>query len=129
MGVGGAVNGLGPAFIESRMGCPYNGEGSAHYPKTMADTAETKPRKDGSHEPARKRDEDPIGKVYDSRLAGRLLRYVRPYWLQAVISSVSVTLKSVCDVTGPIMVMMTIDRYIAPNLKSQDASERGGPLA
>jgi ATP-binding cassette subfamily B protein len=42
--------------------------------------------------------------------------------VQATIASLSVSLKSVCDVTGPIMVMMAIDRYLSPNLKSEDAS-------
>ena len=58
-------------------------------------------RKPEATQPARKPDEDPVGKVYDSRLAGRLARYVRPYWLQAAIASFAVTLKSVCDVVGP----------------------------
>src|SRR5665213_2775759 len=88
----------------------------------MADAEQTKPPKPGSKGPARKQDEDPVGKVYDSRLVRRLARYVRPYWVQATISSLSVSLKSVCDVTGPIMVMMAIDRYLSPNLKSEDAS-------
>ena len=72
--------------------------------------------------PARKPDEDPVGKVYDSRLTRRLALYVRPYWVQATISSLSVSLKSICDVAGPIMVMMAIDRYLSPSMKSQDAS-------
>jgi ATP-binding cassette subfamily B protein len=80
------------------------------------------PGKSGAQQPARKPDEDPVGKVYDSRLARRLSRYVRPYWAQASIASFSVTLKSVCDVTGPIMVMMAVDRYLAPNLKPKDAN-------
>jgi ATP-binding cassette subfamily B multidrug efflux pump len=78
----------------------------------MADTEKNKPRKSGSQEPARKPDEDPVGKVYDARLARRLARYVRPYWLQATISAVSVTIKSLCDVTGPYLVKVGIDRYL-----------------
>jgi ATP-binding cassette subfamily B protein len=99
----------------------------------MAEAEQTKPSDNGlrplrqassaqAAQPAKKRDEDPVGKVYDSKLAGRLARYVRPYWLQATIASFSVSLKSICDVTGPIMVMMAIDRYMAPNLKSHDAT-------
>jgi len=88
----------------------------------MADAEQNKPKKTGSQQPARKQDEDPVGKVYDSRLMRRLARYVKPYWIQATISSLSVSLKSICDVAGPIMVMMAIDRYMAPNLKSTDAS-------
>ena len=82
--------------------------------------------RNGQRKPARsnrlaKRDDDPVGKVYDSRLMKRLARYVKPYWLQATISSVSVTLKSFCDVAGPIMVMMAIDRYMAPNAAGNSA--------
>jgi ATP-binding cassette subfamily B protein len=88
----------------------------------MADAEQNQPQKTGSQQPARKQDEDPVGKVYDSRLMRRLARYVKPYWIQATISSLSVSLKSICDVAGPIMVMMAIDRYMAPNLKSTDAS-------
>ena len=62
----------------------------------MAKDAE-KPRESnskpaGANKPElRKTDEDPVGKVYDSRLIKRLGHYLRPYWLQAAISSVSGT--------------------------------------
>jgi len=88
----------------------------------MAADEKTEPGKSDAKQPARKPDEDPVGKVYDSRLVGRLARYVKPYWLQAAIASTAVTLKSVCDVTGPIMVMMAIDRYLAPNLTNKDVN-------
>ena len=84
----------------------------------MADDEKNQPRKPGPQEPARKPDEDPVGKVYDSRLMRRLARYVRPYWLQAVVSSIAVTLKSICDVAGPIFFMVAIDRYLAPPLEA-----------
>ena len=58
-----------------------------------------------------KADEDPVGKVYDSRLIKRLGRYLRPYWWQATVSSISISLKSLSDVAGPYLVMVGIDRY------------------
>ena len=61
---------------------------------------------------ALKKDEDPVGKVYDSRLMKRLGHYVRPYWVQATVSSLAVSLKSLCDVTGPYLVKVAIDRYM-----------------
>jgi ATP-binding cassette subfamily B protein len=88
----------------------------------MADDNTRKPNELDAQKPARKPDEDPVGKVYDSRLAGRLARYVRPHWLQATIASVSVSLKSACDVVGPIMVMMAIDRYLAPNASGREGN-------
>jgi ATP-binding cassette subfamily B protein len=72
----------------------------------MADEEKTK-----KSEP-QKRDEDPVGKVYDSRLMRRLGHYVRPYWIQATISSLAVSLKSLSDVTGPYLVKVSIDRYL-----------------
>ena len=71
----------------------------------MADEEKKKPE---SH----KRDEDPVGKVYDSRLIRRLGHYLRPYWIQATVSSLAVTLKSLSDVAGPYLVKVAIDRYL-----------------
>jgi ATP-binding cassette, subfamily B, multidrug efflux pump len=82
----------------------------------MADEDQKHARKPGGQ----KRDEDPVGKVYDSRLMRRLGRYLRPYWFQGAISAIAVSLKSACDVTGPYLVMVGIDRYLtdAANSKS-----------
>ncbi len=77
----------------------------------MADE-EKKKAQSGTSRKDRKADDDPVGKVYDSRLMRRLARYVRPYWVQATISSVAVSLKSLCDVTGPYLVKVAIDRYL-----------------
>jgi ATP-binding cassette, subfamily B, multidrug efflux pump len=68
-------------------------------------------KKDTRKADPRKTDEDPVGKVYDSRLARRLGRYLLPYWWQAAISSIAVSLKSLSDVAGPFLVMVGIDRY------------------
>ena len=83
----------------------------------------TKPAvKPGSGEVRRKPEEDPVGKVYDAHLMRRLGHYVRPYWLQAGIASLAVSLKSLCDVAGPILVMVAVDRYLAPDLAEKDPS-------
>jgi ATP-binding cassette subfamily B protein len=74
-------------------------------PKPMADEEQKKPQKP---------DDDLTGKVYDSRLIRRLGHYLRPYWIQAAISTLAVSLKSISDVTGPYLVMVGIDRYLAP---------------
>jgi ATP-binding cassette subfamily B protein len=89
----------------------------------MAEATETKPQKKTRKRAAsRKRDEDPVGKVYDSRLMRRLARYVNPYWLQATVWSLSVCIKSFCDVMGPIMTMVAIDRYLPTAAASSDAT-------
>src|SRR3984957_18146549 len=77
---------------------------------------------DGSGTPKRKSDDEVAGKVYDARLIRRLGRFVRPYWLQASIASLAVSLKSLCDVAGPILVMVAVDRYLAPEASDQDPS-------
>ena len=74
----------------------------------MADEEQNKPK----NPDPRKRDEDPVGKVYDSRLVKRLAHYLRPYWVQATVSAVAVSLKSLSDVTGPYLVKVAIDRYL-----------------
>ena len=84
----------------------------------MAQDDKDKPKQPA---PSRK-DEDPVGKVYDSRLMRRLGHYLRPYWIQASVASIAVSLKAVCDVSGPILVMVALDRYLAPDTNSLDAS-------
>jgi len=59
-------------------------------------------------------EEEILGKAYDSRLMRRLLTYLRPYRLQVAIALVSIVLKSFCDVLGPYLVKVAIDRYLAP---------------
>ncbi len=68
----------------------------------MADEEQNKPQKP---------DDELSGKVYDSRLMRRLGHYLRPYWWQAAVSALSVSFKSLCDVTGPYLIMVGIDRY------------------
>jgi len=90
----------------------------------MADK-ETKDKKQSesqSEQPKRKADDEVVGKVYDGQLMRRLGHFVRPYWLQASIASFSVSLKSVCDVAGPILVMVAVDRYLDPEASDQDSS-------
>jgi ATP-binding cassette subfamily B protein len=74
-------------------------------PDPMADEEQKKPKK---------ADDEVAGKVYDSRLIRRLGHYLRPYWIQAAISTAAISLKSLCDVAGPYLVMVGIDRYFAP---------------
>jgi len=85
---------------------------------------QTKPKESpsGSVTPKRRADDEVVGKVYDARLMRRLGRFVRPYWLQAGIASLAVSLKSLCDVAGPILVMVAVDRYMAPEPSDQDPS-------
>jgi ATP-binding cassette, subfamily B, multidrug efflux pump len=59
-------------------------------------------------------EEEILGKAYDSRLMRRLLTYLRPYRWQVTVAIVSIILKSFCDVLGPYLVKVAVDRYLAP---------------
>ena len=54
-------------------------------------------------------DDDVVGKAYDSRLMGRLVRYLAPYKLQVAISAVAIIIKSAADVLGPYFVKVAVD--------------------
>jgi ATP-binding cassette, subfamily B, multidrug efflux pump len=56
--------------------------------------------------------DDVVGKVYDSRLMGRLLKYLRPYKWQAGVSFVAILLKAATDVVGPFLFKVAIDNYL-----------------
>jgi len=65
-------------------------------------------------------EEEVLGKAYDSRLMRRLLTYLRPYRWQVAIAIVSIIIKSFCDVLGPYLVKVVVDRYLAP-IKGTDS--------
>src|SRR3954469_17126798 len=58
-------------------------------------------------------EEEVLGKAYDARLMRRLLGYLRPYRWQTVLALVSIALKALADITGPVLTMVAIDRYLA----------------
>ena len=101
--------------------------------------AQQKPRKEDAKKPdarngdARQRaDEDPVGKVYDSGLIKRLGSYLKPYWWQAAVSSISISLKSISDIAGPYLLMVGMDRYFPTDKGASGAallSHEGGPTA
>src|SRR2546428_270243 len=59
-------------------------------------------------------EEEVLGKAYDSRLMKRLLTYLRPYEWQVGISLVSILFKALADVLQPYLVLVEVDRYLAP---------------
>jgi len=67
---------------------------------------------------APQQEEEVLGKAYDGRLMKRLLGYLRPYGLQVSIALVSIILKAACDVLGPFLTMVAVDRYLAPTPKA-----------
>src|SRR5213080_1671379 len=59
-------------------------------------------------------EEEVLGKAYDSRLMKRLLTYMRPYKWRGVVAVVSIALKAIADVIGPLMTLLAMDKYLAP---------------
>ena len=74
-------------------------------------TEQQRPEKKPDNKPAA-HEEDVIGKAYDSRLMGRLLKYLRPYKWQAGISLVAIVLKALADILGPYLTKVAVDRYM-----------------
>jgi len=59
-------------------------------------------------------DEEVLGKAYDRRLMGRLIRYLLPYKLLVVISLVTILVVSALQLAEPYLTKIAIDRYIIP---------------
>lgn len=60
------------------------------------------------------RAEAPLGRVYDAKLMGRLVTYLRPYRTFAVLSLALLVLHSLLGVTGPYLTKVAVDRYLKP---------------
>jgi len=72
-------------------------------------------------------DEDQIlGRAYDARLMGRLLRYVRPYRRVVAWAIAFLLAASASDLAGPLLYRIAIDRYIAPHTAG---TQTPGPAA
>jgi ATP-binding cassette subfamily B protein len=63
-------------------------------------------------------EEEVLGKAYDSRLMGRLLRYLGPYRWQVVIALIAIVIKAGADVLGPYLTKVAIDKYLARSVSS-----------
>lgn len=62
------------------------------------------------------REEEKLGKLYDTQLTRRLMQYLRPYRRQIVLA-VSMTLGiTVMELVGPWLFGVAIDRYLLPGL-------------
>jgi len=58
-------------------------------------------------------DDELLGKAYDARLALRLLGYLRPYRLLVGIGLACLAGYTVCQLAGPYLVKLAIDRHVA----------------
>jgi ATP-binding cassette subfamily B protein len=92
--------------------------------KTTADPKKSGPKKAAQAKAKppqpQPQDDDVVGKAYDGRLMRRLLTYLYPYKWAAAISLVAILIKATCDVLGPYLTEIAIDRYMTahPSPKS-----------
>jgi len=65
------------------------------------------------------REEEALGKIYDSQLTRRLLRYLRPYRWQVTLALGLTLAVTLMEVIGPIFFHMGVDRYVVPGLSAK----------
>ena len=65
------------------------------------------------------REEEALGKVYDSRLARRLFRYLRPYRRLVAIAALLTLPVAPLAAVGPKLFEIAVDRYFVPVLHDQ----------
>ncbi|MGH7825482.1 MAG: ABC transporter ATP-binding protein [Candidatus Binatia bacterium] len=61
------------------------------------------------------KEDEILGKAYDARLMGRILRYLRPYWKLLALAFMFLLLHTGSQLLGPYLTKVAIDRYIANN--------------
>jgi ATP-binding cassette subfamily B protein len=65
------------------------------------------------------REEEALGKVYDSHLARRLFRYLRPYRGRVIIAALLTLPVAPLAALGPKLFEIAVDRYFVPSLHDQ----------
>ena len=58
-------------------------------------------------------EEEVLGKAYDARLMRRLMGYLRPYWVQVLISLAAIVGASLLQLAQPYLMKIAIDEHIA----------------
>jgi ATP-binding cassette, subfamily B, multidrug efflux pump len=71
------------------------------------------------------REEEKIGKVYDTQLAWRLVGYLRPYRWSVVVALVLTTLVVPFSLAGPKLFQLGVDRFINPTVAHKITLEAG----
>ena len=59
-------------------------------------------------------DVDAQGAIYDRRLAGRLLHFLKPYKKEVLVSVLLLAVLSVLEIAGPYLTKVAIDTYVKP---------------
>jgi ATP-binding cassette, subfamily B, multidrug efflux pump len=92
-------------------------------------TSSTEQTEEAQKPKAAAHEDDVVGKAYDSRLMGRLLKYLRPYKWQAGVSLVAILLKAGADIMGPYLTKVAVDRYMTGDTAGQRTSWLGRHLS
>lgn len=75
---------------------------------------------------ARFQEDEILGATYDTRLVGRLLQYVRPYYGATWLAIGLLLIASLADLGGPALYRIAIDRYIVPGTGTHTAADLRG---
>ncbi len=62
----------------------------------------------------RMEDDTVVGKIYDSHLFKRLLRYGKPYWYLIALAVFMIIIAAVLETVGPYLIKVGVDKYIIP---------------
>ena len=71
------------------------------------------------------REEEKLGKLYDTRLTHRLMKYLRPYRLQVFFAVAMSLAVAGMEIVGPFLFGRGVDRYILPVAHGQMAKRVG----
>ncbi len=85
----------------------------AEQEKPKAGAPDTRGSRVVGQKQAQQQEDDVVGKAYDGRLMRRLIRYLYPYKLAAVVSLVAIVIKAGSDVLGPYLTKVAVDRYMS----------------
>ena len=74
-------------------------------------------------------DIDAKGAIYDRRLAGRLLHFLKPYKKEVVVSVLLLAVLSVLEIAGPYLTKVAIDTYVKPAAPTAAGAAAGAAQA
>jgi ATP-binding cassette, subfamily B, multidrug efflux pump len=65
------------------------------------------------------REEEKLGKLYDTRLTHRLTKYLRPYRWQVILAVAMSLAVAGMDILGPYLFGRGVDRYVVPGMRGE----------
>ena len=71
------------------------------------------------------REEEKLGKLYDTRLTHRLAKYLRPYRWQVFVAVTMSLAVAGMDILGPYLFGRGVDRYVVPGMRGEIARHVG----